>query len=109
MQADLVPRARLDATRALDSARLAGKSVPRTTTRVRMELPTRLRAARVSLADSTASIVRKAARSDQCALRFAGVRRQVSFWGNCRPPTYRIVRRRCARQSSQSDYSGWPA
>src|SRR5437764_14694383 len=108
-QADLGVRAQPDATPALDSARPAGKSAPRTTARAQSESPAELRAARASLADSKASIVRKAARSDQCAPQFAGVRRLISFWGNCRPPTYRIERRRCARQSSQSDYSVWPA
>src|SRR5207249_11352479 len=108
-QADLAARARLDATPASDSARPAGKSVPRTTARARTESPARPRAARASPADSTASIARKAARSDRFAPRFAVVRRQVWFWESCRLRTYRIVRRRCARQSSQSDYSGWLA
>src|SRR5437016_6311495 len=75
-QADLVPRGRPDAAQALDSARLAGKSVPRTATRARMESPATPRAARASLAGSIASIVRKAARSDRCAPRFAEVRRR---------------------------------
>jgi hypothetical protein len=106
--ADPAARARPDATPASDCARPAGKSAPHTTAPARSESPAGPRAARASLADSTASIVRKAARSDRFAPRFAAVRRPAWFWESCRPPTYRIVRRRCARQSSQSDYSGWP-
>src|SRR5216683_6291322 len=108
-QADLAARARPDATPASDFARPAGKSAPHTTERARTESQAGPRAARASLADSTASIVRKAARSDRFAPRFAAVRRPAWFWESCRPPTYRTVRRRYARQSSQSDYSGWPA
>src|SRR6266700_1631941 len=69
--ADLAVRALLDATRALDSARPAGKSAPHTTARARTELRARHRAARASPAGSTALIAQKAARSDQFALRFA--------------------------------------
>src|ERR1700694_3815205 len=107
--ADLAARARPAETPAPDPAPPAGKSVPHTIARARTESPAGPRAARASLADSTASIVRKAARSDRFAPRFAAVRRQAWFWESCTPPTYRIVRRRCARQSSQSDYSGWLA
>src|SRR5271168_1112010 len=106
---DLAARARPGATPASDSARPEGKSAPHTAARARTESQAVPRAARASLVDSTASIVRKAARSDRFAPRFAVVRRQASFWESCRPPTYRIVPRRCARQSSQSDYLGWPA
>src|SRR6266851_2050001 len=108
-QADLAARARPGATPASDSARPASKSAPHTTARVRRESPAGPRAARASLADSTASVVRKAARSDRFAPRFATVRRPASFWESCRPLKYRIVRRRCAPQSSQSDYYGWLA
>src|ERR1700730_17757348 len=63
--ADLAARARPDATPASDSALPAGKSVPHTTARARLESPAGPRAARASLVDSTASIVRRAARSGQ--------------------------------------------
>src|SRR5271155_1289931 len=106
---DLAARARPGATPASDSARPEGKSAPHTAARARTESQAVPRAARASLVDSTASIVRKAARSDRFAPRFAVVRRQASFWESCRPPTHRIVPRRCARQSRQSDYFGWPA
>src|ERR1700730_9829812 len=78
-QADLAARARPDATPASDCARPAGKLAPHTTARARTESQAGPRAARASLADSTASIVRKAARSDRFAPRFAAVRRQASF------------------------------
>src|SRR5258707_14486033 len=74
-RADLAARAPPDATRASDSAQPAGKSVLHTRARVRLESPAMLRAARASLADSTASIVRRAAHSDQFAPRFAAVHR----------------------------------
>src|SRR6202030_1904685 len=108
-QADLAARAPPDATRASDSARPAGKLVPHTIAHARLESPAMPRAARANLADSRASIVLKAAHSDQFALRFAAVRRPAWSWESCRPPTYRIARRRFGRQSSQSDYFGWPA
>src|SRR5258708_39419077 len=73
--ADLAARAPPDATRASDSARPAGKSVPHTRARVRLESPAMPRAARANLAESTASIVRKAAHSGRFALRFAAVHR----------------------------------
>src|ERR1700736_6145170 len=73
--ADLAARARPDATPASDSARPAGKSVPHTRARVQLESPATPRVARVSLADSKASIAQKAARSDQFAPRFAAVHR----------------------------------
>src|ERR1700685_3520357 len=105
---DLAARARPDATPASGSAPAAGKSVPHTTARARLESPAMPRAARASLADSTESVVRKAARSDQFAPRFAAVGRQASFSESCRLLTYRTVRRRYARRSSRSDYFGWP-
>src|ERR1700730_8724704 len=74
-QVDLAARARPDATPASDSARPAGKSAPRTTARARTESQAGPRAARASLADSTGSIVQKAARSDRFAPQFAAVRR----------------------------------
>src|SRR5437762_12361927 len=64
-QADLGVRAQPDAIPSLDSARLAGKSVPRTPARAQSESPAELRAARPSLADYIASIVRNAAPDDQ--------------------------------------------
>src|SRR5438874_8488274 len=55
-QADLVPRGRPDAAQALDSARLAGKSVPRTATRARMESPATPRAARARSEEHTSEL-----------------------------------------------------
>src|SRR5580693_8037802 len=91
-RADLAARAPPDATRASDAAQPAGKSVPHTIARVRLGSPAMPRAARASLADSTASIVRKAAHSDQLAPRFVAVRRPALSWESCRPTTYRIAR-----------------
>src|SRR5438445_6648622 len=107
--ADLAAQARLDATPASGSAGPAGKSVPRTTKRARTESPARPRAARASLADSTASIVRKAARFDRFAPRFAAVRRQAWVWESCIPPTFRIVLRCCAPEYRQLVYFSLPA
>src|SRR6266404_7155850 len=78
-QADLAGRARPDATPASGSAQPAGKSVPRTIVRDRLELLEVPRAARGSLADSTMTIVRKAVRSDQYVPRFAVAHRPASF------------------------------
>src|SRR5260370_39740495 len=72
-RAYLAARARPDATRASDSAPPADKSVPHTIARFRLESPAMPRVARANPADSTASIVRKAAHSDQFAPRFATV------------------------------------
>src|SRR6266850_575208 len=79
-QADLAGRAPPDATPASGSAQPAGKSVPRTIVRARSELLGVPRAALGSLADSTKTIVRRVARSDQYAPRFAVANRRVSFW-----------------------------
>src|SRR5580704_13385889 len=79
-RADLAARAPPDATRASDSAQPGGKSVPHTRARVRLESPARPRAARANLADSTASIGRKAAHSDRFAPRFAVVHRPALSW-----------------------------
>src|SRR5271170_4751330 len=65
-RAGLEPRARPDATQAWDSARLEGKWARHTTARARTESPTAFLAARASLADSTASVALRAARSDRC-------------------------------------------
>src|SRR5712672_4625646 len=62
-QADLAGQAPPDVTPASGSAQPAGKSVPRTIVRARLELPGVPRAALGSLADSTKIIVRKAERS----------------------------------------------
>src|SRR6266849_239873 len=77
--ADLEARARLGATLASDSFRLEDKWAPHITAHARMELPARPRAGRASPADSTASVVRKAGRSDRCALRFAEAHLRASF------------------------------
>src|ERR1700688_1618531 len=74
-RADLAARAPPDATQASGSARPAGKLVPHTRARVRLESPAMPHAERANLADSTASIVRKAAHSDQFAPRFAALHR----------------------------------
>src|ERR1700679_567560 len=67
MGADLAGRAQPDAARASDFFPPAGKSVPHTTTHVRLESPAMPRAAHASLADSTVSTVRKVAHSDRFA------------------------------------------
>src|SRR5690348_7062807 len=69
-----------DAAPAWGCAQPAGKSVRHITARVQKESQAGLRDERASLADSTSSIVLKAARSDRCAPRSAAVRPQVSFW-----------------------------
>src|ERR1700692_1716251 len=91
--ADPAARARPDVTLASDSARPAGKLVPHTIVRARLESRAMPLGARVSLSDSTASIGPRAARSDQFAPRFAAVHRPASSWESCRPLTYRTVYR----------------
>src|SRR5271155_4577172 len=74
-QADPAQRARPGATPASGFAPLAGKSAPHTAAPSQSESRAARRGARANLADSTASIVRKAARFDQFALRSAEVGR----------------------------------
>src|SRR5215467_9426367 len=101
-----VARAPPDAAPALGFARPEGKSAPHTTGRDRTVLPAEFRAAHESLAGSTDSIVLTVVRSDRFALRSARGRPPTWFSGSRRPATCRIVHHHCARQSSQSDYSG---
>src|SRR6516162_11843698 len=68
-RAGLAARAPPHVALASGSAPPAGKSAPHTTARARTESPARFRAARGSLAGSTASIVLTAARFDRFALR----------------------------------------
>src|SRR5271167_397390 len=79
-RAGLEARARPAATPASDSARPEGKWAPHTAARARTESPEVSRAARVSLADSTTSIVLTVARFDRFAPRSAAVRQPAWFW-----------------------------
>src|SRR5258708_4327708 len=65
--ADLAVRVRLGAIPASDSVQPAGKSAPHTAARARSESQVVPRGAHANPADSTTSIVRKAAHSDQFA------------------------------------------
>src|SRR5690349_7352164 len=108
MRAGLAARALPDVAPAWGSAQLAGRSAPHTIAHAHTESPTGSRAARGNLADSTTSIAPTAAGSDRFALLSGAARRPASFSGSRKQPIYRIARHHCARQSSQSNYYGWP-
>src|ERR1700691_143019 len=73
--ADLAMRERRDAIPASGCAQPANRLARHITMRGPSESPAKPRGAREILADSITSIVRRAARSDRFALRFATVRR----------------------------------
>src|SRR5947209_1588031 len=91
--ADPAVRAPPGATPASDSVRPEDKLAPRTTVLAPTELPARPRAARASPADSTATVGRRAVRSDRSALRFAEVHLRALSSGSRRPPTCHSSRR----------------
>src|ERR1700736_5227159 len=106
MRGGLVAPERQDATPALGCARPAGRLAPHTATLVRMESRVEFHVARGNIADSPAAVVLTAARFGRCGPRSAANHRPTWSWGSRRLWLSRTARRRCAPQSSRSDYSG---